>query len=261
VRVVGSEAAAVSFPDSLELPQDLESAGPRRLRADTTEAGERWTAVYPVTGWKPGRHELPPAAISLDGGTTVSNARFPEVIIASVLPADTAGVQPKPARDVLGGNRVWWPWLLLAALLASLAAAFLYWYRRRHAREHPVIAVPTRPARVLALEALERARASGAVEAGDFKRFYSDVSAALRGYLAAVDPALGTDLTTTEVLLALRQQGRSATSAGLGTTLQAADMVKFAQRRPGEDVALQDWQRARDWVLGFDAAPELESAA
>jgi hypothetical protein len=115
-------------------------------------------------------------------------------------------------------------------------------------------------ARTLALEALERARASGALEAGDLKRFYSDVSAAVRAFLAAEDGRLGLDLTTTEVLRALRGRARSARLPELRALLAAADLVKFAGHRPALPAAEQDWQRARDWVLGYETSG-LENAA
>ena len=59
---------------------------------------------------------------------------LPNINVVSVLPADTTGVQPKPAKDVLGPDRLWWPWILLAALILVALALAYWWWRRRRAR-------------------------------------------------------------------------------------------------------------------------------
>ena len=263
VQVAPVTAGTVVFPDSLALPADLETAGRRLVRQDTTTAGVRWSAVYPVTAWRPGQHALPAAAIRLTraGQVLSAVAAFPAVVIRSVLPADTAGIQPQPPHDVVGGNRVWWPWLLLAALLAIAAAAALYWYRRHRHRPRPAAPIPAVSLRDTALRALAAARSSGALEAGDFKRFYSDVSGALRTYVAALDPALGTDLTTTELARALHTRGREAGTAELLAVLHAADLVKFARHGVTHAVALADWERAWSWADGYEPGGNLAQAA
>jgi len=254
IQVVPVLTGTVQFPDSLVLPADLEQAGRRQLRQDTVTSGPRWTAVYPVTGWRPGRHALSPVTLGLAAGgrRLAAEAVFPEVLIRSVLPSDTAGIQPKQARDVMGANRLWWPWLLLMGAIILLTAA-VYLVRRRRRPAVSAAPEPAVPARTIALLALDRARASGALEAGDTKRFYSDVSAALRAYLAALDPTLGTDLTTTELAASLfRRSGGDQGAAELHRLLRAADLVKFARRRPAPGEALQEWQRARTWVESWE---------
>lgn len=112
-----------------------------------------------------------------------------------------------------------------------------------------------------ALRALAAARASGALEAGDHKRFYSDVSAALRTYLADVDPMLGTDLTTTELARVVKARGQDPTGGNLFAVLHTADMVKFARQRTTSDQALSDWERAHTWLENQEGTTELGRAA
>ena len=261
IRVDGAGERGVRFPDSLALPADLEMAGRRTIRRDTVGGQPRLTAVYPLAAWRPGQHTIPPAEVRIaePGTVRAASAAFPVVVIRSVLPADTAGVQPKPAKDVLGGNRLWWPILLLALLLLLLGAALWYWYRRRRAAAaEPVPATPELPPRERALRALDAARARGAVEAGDLKGFYSAVSDALRAYVEALDARLGADLTSTELAQALHRLGRDAETADLRRVLQGADLVKFARRRPTPLTAYDEWQRARSWVERYSPAPEAE---
>lgn len=263
IQVAPVHAGAIVFPDSLDLPEDLEAAGRVRLRQDTTVAGPRWSAVYPVTAWRPGSHSLPDARVRLAGGQRPLSAEavFPAVDVRSVLPADTAGIQPKPASDVIGANRIWWPWLLLAAAVALSLLALWLWQRRRRVVIAPELPRPTISPRTTALQALDRARESGALEAGDHKRFYSDVSAALRAYLAAVEPEAGTDLTTTELGAALRRLGQEQRTAELQRVLRAADLVKFARREPADTEAMEEWQRARSWVEQYEPEAAVARAA
>src|SRR4051812_20797007 len=233
------------MPDSLTLQPDLENAGTRVIKADTTPQGIQITAEYPVAGWRPGAYALPMIPYTVNGAAY--SATFDSLRIQSVLPADTAGVQPKPLKSVLGGDRVWWPWLLL--LLALIAAALGYWWWRRRRRdvvEEPMI--PARPARELAIERLERARASGMVERLELREFYGETSDALREYIAAIDPELSTDRTTSEIAGIIRERGADATGVELLTVLGAADLVKFARRQPRASEAYEEWSRVRKWV-------------
>lgn len=265
IRVNGAGERGAAFPDSLELPPDLELAGRRTVRRDTIDGALAWTALYPLTAWRTGDYELPAAEVrTTEGGRARSAAaRFPAFRVRSVLPADTAGIEPKPAKDVLGGNRVWWPIVLGLLLLLLALAALLYWLRRRRrARPAPVHVEVELAPRERALQALDAARTSGALEAGDSKRFYTEVSDALRNYLEAVDPRFGLDLTTTELAAELRAAGREERTVELRRVLQSADLVKFARRRPSAATALDEWQRARAWVESFEppVAPEARAA-
>jgi hypothetical protein len=246
VRVTVPRNAVVTFPDSLVLPAELENAGDRTITIDTSATGLEITAEYAVAGWRPGAHALPVVPFTIDGVTYA--ATFDSMRIQSVLPADTTGIKPKPLKAVLGGTRVWWPILaLLLALLVVAAIAYVIW-RRRANRIVELPAAPRRPARDLALDRLQRARDAGLVERGDMKQFYSEMSDALREYVAAVDASLTTDLTTTELTLATRRRGATAAAVDLVTLLRSADMVKFARRVPDPAEAYDVWARARAWV-------------
>lgn len=245
----------VIVPDSMPVSGDLENAGIRYQAADTVADGlVDVTVMYPLAAWRPGEHEVPPIPVRVrgpDGGVQDTTATFPAIVIRSVLPADTAGVEPRPPRDVLGPDRVLWPWLLgiLVAALALLALGI--WLLRRSRRRAPEpVELPKDP-RELALAALDRARSLGLLEAGDLKVFYSMVSEAVRRYLAALDDAWGVEWTTHELLEIIRGAIEEEDLVTLRDVLYGADMVKFARGRPTTDEALADWRRAREWVERF----------
>jgi hypothetical protein len=268
IRVAAPPGTEVVFPDSLVLPADVESAGRREIRVDTVRGEPQVTAIYPLTGWRPGDVPLAPAGLTVRDTTGVHavEVAFPAFTLSSVLPADTTGIEPKPAKDVLGANRVWWPILLGAGLLLAALAALYVWYRRRRPRE-AATAVPDVPPRARALARLDAARSAGLMESGRTKEFYSEVTDAVREYLEALDVRWGRDLTTSELAGRLRGNGVDAQAGALLALLGSADLVKFAQRRPLSAEAAADWTSARrfvesfDWPLPVAAVPEEAKAA
>lgn len=261
VRVRVPAGVRVEFPDTLSISGDYEGAGAPVLRSDTVDGAIEVTAGYPVTAWRPGPMQLPdtPVRLITEQGIDTLLVSFGEARVASVLPADTAGIAPRPAKDVLGANRVWWPLLVGLLVAAALAAlAFAYW-RRRRKRPVPVPVVATIPPRIAALALLDRVRGEHMIENGELKRAYTVIAEALRMYLEANDGAWGTDLTTTEisVLLSLRQIDAWEAL----DVLTRADLVKFARAVLPAATAFEDVDRARGWITHFGPAePETEPA-
>jgi hypothetical protein len=251
----------VQFPDTLFVSQDVEAAGSRQIRTDTVGDMLQVTALYPITAWRPGPVQLPAATIQFPGeqGRDSLVVRFDEAIVASVLPADTAAVEPRPAKDVLGGDRIWWPLLVGLAVLLALAALLIWLWRRR--RPPPPFASPA-PAgpspREAALALLDRARVLRLAESGEMKRYYSLVAEALRVYMDAVEPGWGADLTTEELAIRIRSGHLVDATADAMRVLGRADLVKFARYRPDLAAAQADWALARTWVERFaEPAPAV----
>lgn len=250
IRVQLEAGDTVVFPDTLPVPADMESAGRRELHVDTLPDGQRrLTAVYPLTAWRTGRLQLTTTAISVrdSAGERGVEVSFSPVDITSVLPADTAGIRPRPAKDVLGANRLVWPLVAGALLLLALLLAGYWLYRRRRPLAVAPAVATTSP-QELALAALDRARAMGLLEAGKYKEFYVLVSDAVRHFMAALDARWGGDLTTTELVGRVRVMAGPTRAAELASILGTADLVKFARLQPAQERALHDWTNAREWV-------------
>lgn len=258
IRVRAPAGVRIEFPDTLGMAADAENAGVPTMSRDSSNGTITVTAAYPVTSWRPGRLQLPPATVRLvsDAGVDSVEVRFQEIDVVSVLPPDTAGIQPRPARDVMGGVRVWWP-LLVALLVALALAALALWAWRRRRREAPdMVPAPATPPRETALALLDRVRTLRLIENGEIRRAYILISEAVRGYLESVDPAWGMDLTTTELRAMLAVSGVDGDPAL--RVLDHADLVKFAKMRIDADTAQRDLIRSREWVAGF-AEPHAQA--
>lgn len=257
VRVTVDRGQRAAWPDTLPLggpDAELENAARVRAGVDTLADGRlQATAVYAVTPWRPGEVTLPEVEIAVVSGDEVARtltAALPGFEVLSVLPEDTAGLEPRPLKGVIGRSWAWWPLLLALLALLVLVAAGIWWLRRRRGGA-ALPAVPSLPPRRRALQALEEARTAGLVERGEMKAFYTRVSSAVRSYLDAVEPAWGEDRTTTEVLSALRAMAGAPAAAGLEPILRGADQVKFAKRETDAATAYAEWDAARRWVEGF----------
>ncbi len=265
IQVSGLNAGArVELPDTLDLENGMENAARLRMRQDSVDGAARVTAVYSITPWRPGEAVLPEVAarvVDPGGGSRSLSVALPKLAVGSVLPADTAGVEPKPPRDVLGPSRLWWPPLLIAAGIVLVLAGLYWWWRVRRPGAAPV-PLPALSPRQRALAALDRARELGLLDAGEAKAFYSLLTEAVRRYLAELDERWGEDLTTREVLVRMARRSWSAEVRELGDLLEAADLVKFARRRPAVTEAEAEWTRLRTWVARFGPpAPSPERAA
>jgi hypothetical protein len=259
VRIDLTGDTRMAAPDSLELVDDIEHAGRREVRMDTAGGVRRATVLYPLAAWRPGSYELPPIPIRIVGAgrDTVFDVRLPGFDVTSVLPADTAGIEAQPAKDVLGANRLWWP-ILLALLIAALIATALYiwWKKRRGGGEAPVVFTPAVPPLEVALAQLAALRREGLIERGEFRVFYERLTETLRHYLAALDPRWSVDLTTSELALRLRTDAGMQDALEMTRILGAADMVKFARATTTKDNATADLDAARGWVERFAVQPE-----
>ena len=252
---------AVAPPDTrVELPARLDSlpvlhpAGPPRDRSDSTRSD--FAAAYPMVAWRPGT--LPPLYTAVrvtyaDGRAETVRVPLRLPFVRSVLPADTAKTEPRGPHDVLGPDwdrRLMLVLVLLAMLLLAPTAVFVRrWLRKRLARGP---AAPVDP-RARALATLELARRMRLAEAGEWKPFYTLTSEALRGYLDALSPRWGAELTTEELARALDTADvDDADARTVGALLAEADAVKFAGAASTPPAAERHWQQAREWVARFD---------
>ncbi len=254
----------VAFADSLAASDTLENAGKRQL---TQRAGQRGgvevAAAYPVTPWRTGDLSLPSVRLRVvgPGVDSVIDAGFPRLHVHSVLPADTSKQLPKPPRDVLGADRLLWPYILAALLALLLLALLAWWLWRRRRRRGAIVVTPIEDAiapRDRAIRELDRARAAGLLESGEVKAFYSRSTDAVRRYLAELDPAWGADRTTSELIPRLRALDLGV-AAALARLLDRSDLVKFARLRPSQGEAFTDWAELRRWVESFPEPRPAES--
>lgn len=170
-----------------------------------------------VRGFRPGTHVLQ-FLVTGEGGTTREISRAIE--ISSVLHADD-DLQPAPLAPPvpLGPNRTSWIAIGLAAFGAVAVWLYLLWMPRTRG---------TAPAAGLSaseelLRAIERVRRMSPSD----ERF-ATLSDAARQFLARVDPRLGRELTTSEVMERLHAHFPGWLISDVRDVLSEGDYAKFS---------------------------------
>lgn len=214
-------------------------------------------AVVQLVAWRTGA--LPPLTgrlrvVDEDGGASTVPVTLTMPHVRSVLPADPAGVRPRGPKDVLGASYDWRRLAVAAAavLLALLVlAALVRWLVRRRRRG------PRRDPRREALRELDALRTANVGDAA----FYERLAAMLRAFVAGIGPRWGTELTTTELLERMAEDGVPAEETRpLAEVLMAADLAKFARIQPSADDAARRLAEAREWVARFVVPVEAPTA-
>jgi hypothetical protein len=233
IMVRTRDARSVGFPALLPLADPLEQKGPIEQRA-VTEDGE-WRAYYRIVAWQAGEQRIPPLEVAVrrsEGERRLEVAPEP-FYVASVLPADTTGLQLREARPLLRITGPSWAWLLLLALGA---AAVLYWVWRRRAT--PTAATAPLTPFEQTLESLRRLRLRWQDGRLTAPELYDGLEGALRGYAEA------TRAWRPGASLKRLKNGNRA----LATALSHSVLVRFARVAPSEDTPLASIDAGESWV-------------
>jgi hypothetical protein len=249
-------------PEPFEVLQEENPV--RRSEGDrTVETRSYQIATYQIEkGWVP-----PPRVVFVAGADTLGAAADTiPIVFRSTLSAagDTALAPLKPPRAF--PRR--FPWLAAALALLALAlaaGAFLLWRRLRRrpraaAAPRPApVPVDTRPAHVIAIEALDALEARRYPQQGLMREHSTGLSEIARRYLGMRYGFDALDSTSFEVMRALAPRALGTEDLTIVRGLLAAtDWVKFAKGAPTVEEALALLGQAR---LLVEHTREREPAA
>ena len=135
--------------------------------------------------------------------------------------------------------KVYWKYPVIAlgaaAIIAILVLLIVRYNERRKAKPAAPPAEPARPAHELALEALTKTREEKIYKRGKVKEYHTAITDALRNYLEGDYQIPAHELTTRQIITALKYSGIDEKEMiKLRTILFRADMVKFAKETPDE---------------------------
>ena len=218
--------------------------------------------------YRPGRRPVPifgvPFMRVVEG---VSRATLPSdsafVNITRVLPA-AGNPSLKDIREL--EQRAVWPWTWPAILLL-LAAGWLLLRRsrRRVAHTSPVaseavaIPLPERTPYDIAMARLQQVETESWPSRGLVEPHYDAVAQTLRQYLEDAHGVGALERTTAELVWALPPQlGRGGLREACREVLGEADLVKFAEARPGTRAAADFLMRARELLNAWHQASHAE---
>lgn len=190
--------------------------------------------------------------VTPDGEPRVVTTPEVRIQVAGTL-GNEAAPEPAPAGEpvpvaVPNTVLIWTLAGLGIALVAALAGALTYraWRRWREAHRPPP---PPRPPLEVALERLAALDAEGLIAREEYQNLALQVSEIMKAFLGGTYDFPGTDLTTYEVMSALRDRPLGRVSPPeLEDFFGFCDLVKFAKWRPTPDEAAGLVPRARGLV-------------
>lgn len=233
VEVRHQAGESYALPGALELPPF--HATPQGCHRAAAGADGLTTCTVRLTLFELGAHDLPTLRLeaATPAGPAVLDVPGPRVEAAGVIdPAAPAGSLKlrDPAGVVPLMVPTWRPVWAALGLLALAALGWLGWraWRRRAARAaEPPPPLPPGERFARRLDALEADRLP---EQGRVREHFFRLSEAVREYLGAITGVNALDLTTAELVDALRAQGdpRLDVEALRGFS-EDADLIKFAR--------------------------------
>lgn len=205
---------------------------------------------------------IPPIIVTTPSGQAESkalalNVISPEVDLSKpeeIKPIVAPWEEPYTLLDLIWIMWSSWVSYLLAALL--LVAILIYEYRHRASYRIMVKPIAAPKLSILELFAMriEELHTEGLESQEDFKRYFSELTEALRLYIQTLFSLETAELTSSELLAALRQRGLHPEQlAKLEAILSQADFVKFAKSLPMPSEAQQAKLAALATAREFDA--------
>lgn len=186
----------------------------------------------------------------------------PLSLLVETIPADTTQTTiydikgPMEAPLVLeefGG------YVLYALFGLAVLASLIYMFMRLRKREQgeSVILLPSEPSHVTAIRALEALHNRKLWQNSRFKEYYTQLSDILREYLDGRYGVSAMEMTTEEILSAIRKLSLSEKhSSMIAALLRESDLVKFAKYIPEEDAPETDYYNVYYFVEETKEAAE-----
>ena len=250
VRVRAPLGASIEFPAAPDSGGPVELLDPVQITTTADSAAIDQTASYRLAAWRVGTFQVPfgDVFVRQEIGNRRVEVSGVVVHVVSVLPADSAGVEPKPQRAVFTFGLPWWIWALALAVAVAILA-LIGWLWRRRRRRPTVREAPY----AIAEREFDRVEAIGLLAAGERARHVSLMIEVLRDYLAAAVPGASISQTSTELAGAIRRAG-IGTYARCAALLSEVDLVKFARRPLTSDRAAALGREARAIAAAVQSA-------
>ena len=236
--IAPGEEARISRPGEAPVP-GVEALG--ELALDTLSKSKadgtmQLRGHVTLTSFDSGSYQLPELFVLLDRSDgSIDTLRYAGPRLAvNTIPIDTATFEP---YDIKGQIRYpltfkeVLPWIGLALLVAALIWLLVRWIRmRRENRDFFGKPVVQDPPHIVALRSLEKTRSQKLWQAGKQKQFYTQVTDALRQYIAGRYDISALEQTSAEMLQELSEKEIDpALLAQMKDLFTTADFVKFAK--------------------------------
>lgn len=207
---------------------------------------------FTIQPFNPGMVTFQPFGVIYgEGGDTT----FTDVLTLKVNPVDVDSLETiNPMAEIADAQNKWYDyipdwtlWVLLGLALAGIGVTLAFYFLRRRTRAITKEETPIPPYE-LAKMRLNSLASQKLAENGMEKAYYTELVDILREYLEGRFGINAMEMTSDQIIRAIRHNNEIRLSAeGMKTLLEIADFVKFAKVRPLPD----DNRRSFLWALDF----------
>ena len=243
---LSSGSQVTAWPDFMISWADFDLVEVGELAIHDTGSQLEYRQTIMMRLWEPGEFLMPEIFVSYQSsGSAIPTEITPEsltIIVPSVLTGDETLRALKPQISLS-----YIPPALIVVLLAVVINVGIFVYDRRRAKQANVVEPEALNIRILdkqmmaILRQVDQHKLEPSV-------VYNVVSTSLRDYLCRSFKINGHELTTSELLGALRNRLSSTQLNLLGQLLSQADLVKFAKVQPGYDSARRYVEATARWL-------------
>lgn len=219
-------------------------------QSEWSRSGTQWVRRYTFIVFDSAHLHLPPVSITTHLGDKLETNPLSLTVVET-----PAGSEMEDLEDIRDIRREAVSWVDYWPLGAGLLLALLVWlfFRRKKPKTlqpvHTEQIAPTIPPAAVALEKLQQLARSKPWQRGQTLEFYAQISLILREYIELQFKIPALESTTKEIIASLPATNFPAILLlSLESSLNRADLVKFADQSPAEKIHEQALQEAQTIV-------------
>lgn len=197
---------------------------------------------YRMICFEPANYRIDSLGVLYTDGVTIDTlfAAEPLELTVELMPVDTAQKSIYDIKQPLKTPLVveeFGGYVMAGIFLGALVASIVWLIANRRRRERVAEELPKEPAHVIAIRSLEILANQKLWQNGKIKEYYSRLTEILREYLSGRYGTGAMEMTTEEIVAAMRELGLNTSHvARLAALLVESDLVKFAKHTPTEEV-------------------------
>ncbi|MBT5273830.1 MAG: hypothetical protein HOL74_03295 [Flavobacteriales bacterium] len=197
-----------------------------------------------ITVWDSGSYYIPPISFSATSKTQGLLLNVQTIILEEG--AELKDIK-QPMEAPIGWSDIW-PWLLgivLLILIAYILKKYVFTKKEALKIEKPKVIIP---ADITALQQLTKLDEAQLWQAGNVKKYHSEISEIIRRYTENRFNFIALELATEEIISELKSKVNNEQLASITILLQRADLAKFAKSKPEETENKESMQLAKHFV-------------
>ena len=197
-----------------------------------------------ITAWDSGSYYIPPISFSETSRTEGLLLNVQSVILED-------GAELKDIKQPMEAPIDWsdiWPWIL-GIILFTLIFFLLkkYVFNKKEVIKIKKLKVII-PADITALQQLTKLDEAQVWQAGNVKKYHSEISEIIRRYTENRFNFIALELATEEIISELKSKVNNEQLASITILLQRADLAKFAKSKPEESENKESMKLAKHFV-------------